>query len=138
MQARGAFRVETVEAFIDGGMAARSGADDGGGSLGQFVLQHKPGLLDGLPRGNHGELRDPVEQQQLRLFKMCFRLEALHFADQLAGGLGGGSECRWRETRPARDQRIPIIFGGLSDRRDNAKAGDDDSVQADFAFAATS
>ena len=39
MQARGAARIEAVEAVIDGRMSARSGSDDRGGSLGNFAAQ---------------------------------------------------------------------------------------------------
>ena len=103
MQARGAFRVETVEIFIDGRMPARSGADDRGGSLGQLAAEFKPRLAHRLPRGDDGELRNPVEQEDLRRFKMRRRIETLDFADQLAGGLRGSSE-RWRRKgRAARD-----------------------------------
>ena len=138
MQARGAFCIETVEAFIDGRMSARSGSDDRGSPLGKFTAQGKSGLAHCLTRSDDGELRNPVEQQDLRRFKMGRRIETLDFADELVAGLRSVSE-RWRrEGRSARNQGIPIVLCRLSDRRDNAEAGNDNPVQFDFALAATS
>ena len=66
MQARGATRIETVEAIIDSRMPARSGSDDPGSSLGKLAAQFKSRLAHCLPRSHDGELRNPVEQRELR------------------------------------------------------------------------
>ncbi len=65
MQARGAFRVETVEAVINSRMSARSSSDDRGSSLGELILQRKSRLAHCLSRRNDGELRNPVKKQDL-------------------------------------------------------------------------
>ena len=66
MQARGAARIETVEAVIDSRMSSRSGSDDPCSSLGNLAAQFKSRLAHGLSRSNDGELRNPVEQRELR------------------------------------------------------------------------
>src|SRR5689334_3784589 len=107
-------------------MAARSGSDDRGRSLGKLTAQRKARLAHSLPRGNDNELRNPVEQRELRRFKMGRRLKSFDFAYELVGGLCRGSERRRRERRAPRDQRIPIVLGRLSNRRDDAKASNND------------
>jgi hypothetical protein len=114
MQARGAACIEPVEAVIERRMSARSGSDDSGGSLGDLAAQLKSRVAHRLPRGNDGELRNPVEQRELRRFKMGRRLKTFDFADKFAGGLCGGSERRRRECRAPRNQGIPIILRRLS------------------------
>jgi hypothetical protein len=47
-------------------MSSRSGSDDRGSALCNLAAQLKPRLAHGLPRGNDGELRNPVEQRELR------------------------------------------------------------------------
>ena len=66
MQARGTVCIEAVEAVIDSRMSSRSGSEDRGSSLGNLAAQLKPRLAHGLPRSNDGELRNPVEQRELR------------------------------------------------------------------------
>ena len=66
MQARRAFRIEPVEAIINGRMSARSCSDDRGSSLGKLAIQRKSRLADRLPRSNDGKLRNPVKKQDLR------------------------------------------------------------------------
>ena len=66
MQAHGAFRIEAVEAFINGRMPARSSSDDRGSSLGKLAAQRKSRLAYRLPRSNDGELRNSVKKQDLR------------------------------------------------------------------------
>ena len=66
MQARGAFRIETVEAFINSRMPARSSSDDRGSSLGKLAAQRKSRLAHCLPRSNDGKLRNSVKKQDLR------------------------------------------------------------------------
>jgi hypothetical protein len=138
MQARGALRIEAVEAFINGGMSARSSSDDRGSSLGKVAVHRKSRLAHCLPRSNDGELRNSVEKRDLRCFKMSRRLKIFNFADQLIAGLRSGSESWQREGRAAGDQRIPIVFRRLSNRRNNAEAGNGNPVQFDFTLAATS
>jgi hypothetical protein len=95
MQARRAFRIESMEAIIDGRMPARSSSDDRGSSIGKLATQRKSRLVDRLPRGNDGKLRNPVKKQDLRRFKMRRRIKAFDLADKFAGGLRSGSEG-WR------------------------------------------
>ena len=116
MQACRAFRIEAVEAFINGRMPARSCSDDRGRLLGKFADQCKSGLAYCLSRRNDGELRNSVKKQDLRRFKMDRRFKIFDFADELSGGLRGGSE-RWRrQARVTCNQRIPIVLRRLSNR----------------------
>ena len=66
MQACGAFCIETVEAFINGRVSARSSSDDRSSPLSKFTAQGKSRLAHCLPRSNDGKLRNPVEKQDLR------------------------------------------------------------------------
>lgn len=116
MQARGAFRIEAVEAFINGRMSARSSSDDRGSSLGKGALQRKSRLAHCLPRSNDGELRNSVKKRDLRCCKMSRRLKTFNFADELIAGLRSGSESWQREGRAASDQGIPVVMRRLSDR----------------------
>ena len=66
MQARSTFRIETVEAVINGRMPARSSPDDRGRLLGKLGVQRKSRLAHRLPRSNDGKLRNAVKKQDLR------------------------------------------------------------------------
>ena len=114
MQARSAFRIETVEAFINSRMPARSSSDDRGRLLGKLGLQCKSRLAHRLPSSNDGKLRNAVKKRDLRRSKMGHGIKTFNFADESAAGLRGGSEGWRREGRAARDQKIPIVLRRLS------------------------
>ena len=121
MQARGALRIEAVEAFINGGMSARSSSDDRGSSLGKVAVHRKSRLAHCLPR-NDGELRNSVEKRDLRCFKMSRRLKIFNFADQLIAGLRS-KDFRVGSAKAERPDtiKVPIVFRRLSNRRNNAE-----------------
>src|SRR6516225_4634661 len=132
------FAVEPVERIIERIHAAGRIADNRCRLQRDLVGDLQLGVLHRRASGDHGKLREAVEQPLPLRLKMIRRIEI----ENLGGDAGvqpfGRNDGDRSDTGTRLDQAGPEFFARTADRGDHPDTGNDDPVHRAAAFAATS
>src|SRR5262245_41661565 len=137
MNAAHVLLVEAAVLVVVGGLAADADADDGRGALRQPVGEIDAGLRDRFARRNDRELRHAIEHGDLTIVEMLGRIVALNLRGNLLVQLIRVRNRDVRETGHALLQRRAVGADGVTDRRNNSGACNDNAIHVIHVFLAT-
>src|SRR5438309_982156 len=113
---------------LDGPEIADAAADIGANILGNFIGNLQPTIVDCFLRSRHRVVNKRAHLARFFFFDVIERIEILYFAGEAAGKPLGIELLDVVSTAATFHQCRPSGFDGITYRRDQSKAGDDDAT----------